>query len=404
MTLDAAIAADPHANQQTTPQSRNLLAACLVHALHDGYTDSLYAFLPIWQAQFSLSYAGLAAIRALYSGTMGGLQIPAERLLNRHSARAALLLATVIAAMGFVVMALPLGVAGLCAGLAIAGTGSSIQHPRASSLVHETYGHTSKRPLGLYNFSGDLGKATLPALVAVLLPLIAWRPVAGFMAMLGLAMAGVLLRLVPVTRAAPRSADLSTGREGSPIGFVLLTAIGGLDTAIRMGYLLFLPFLVHQRGGTSATVGLALALLFIGGAFGKASCGWLGERVGVIGTVTITETATALLILATSVTGLVSTLALLPLLGVVLNGTSSVLYGTVPDLAPRGDHGRGFAIFYTGVTGSGGLAPILYGTVADHSSQNVGIMATAATAALILPLVLALKPFLQPSRLERPTP
>jgi MFS family permease len=87
-------------------------------------------------------------------------------------------------------------------------------------------------------------------------------------------------------------------------------------------------------------------------------------------------------------------LVALPLLGVVLNGTSSVLYGTVPDLAPKGDIGRGFALFYTGVIGAGGLAPIAYGAIADHASQTAGIVAAALTALLILPLVLALRPSL----------
>ena len=27
------------------------------HALHDGYTDLIYVMLPIWQAEFGLSYA-----------------------------------------------------------------------------------------------------------------------------------------------------------------------------------------------------------------------------------------------------------------------------------------------------------------------------------------------------------
>jgi MFS family permease len=164
-----------------------------------------------------------------------------------------------------------------------------------------------------------------------------------------------------------------------------------------MGYLLFLPFLIHARGGTSATIGLGLALLFIGGAFGKATCGWLGERLGVIGAVIATEMATALLIVATVFTPLTATLLLLPLLGVVLNGTSSVLYGTVPELAPGGDAGRAFALFYTGVIGSGGLAPIAYGAIADHSSQTVGVLAAAATAAHIAPMALRLGPSLKRS-------
>ena len=161
-----------------------------------------------------------------------------------------------------------------------------------------------------------------------------------------------------------------------------------------MRYPLFLPFLIHARGGTEATVGVGLALLFIGGALAKAVCGWLGQRLGVVPSVVTTEAATALLMIATLFFPLVVTLALLPFLGVVLNGTSSVLYGPVPDLAPKGDTGRAFALFYTGVIVMGGFAPIAYGVIADHTSWAIGISASALTAAIIIPLVLALRPAL----------
>ena len=117
----------------------------------------------------------------------------------------------------------------------------------------------------------------------------------------------------------------------------------------------------------------------------------------MVGAVVATEAITAALIATTLFTPLTPLLVVLPALGVVLNGTSSVLYGTVPELAPRGDTGKAFAIFYTSVIGSGGLAPIVYGAIADHSSQTVGILAAAATAAMIVPLVLFLRPHLRPA-------
>jgi len=256
--------------------------------------------------------------------------------------------------------------------------------------VTQTYAPAARRPLGVYNFSGDLGKAAIPALVALLLPILAWRSVAGLLAGLGMAVCVALWTLAPrIVAASPEDAKAVAQAGGRP-GFGWLMTIGAFDTATRMGFLLFLPFLIHARGGGSAAVGMALAVLFIGGAFGKATCGWLGERLGVIGAVVVTESATALLIVASLFTPLGPTFVLLPLLGVVLNGTSSVLYGTVPDLAPGGDHGRAFALFYTGVIGAGGLAPIAYGAVADHSSRTVGVLAAAATAALIVPMALML--------------
>jgi FSR family fosmidomycin resistance protein-like MFS transporter len=371
---------------------RSLIAACLAHALHDGYTDGLYAFLPVWQSQFGLSYAGLAIVRALYYASMGGLQMPANKVLRGISPRAALTASTLIAAAGFLVMAAPLGFGGLCVGLVVAGMGSSIQHPRGSLLVTRTYPEGSRRPLGIYNFAGDLGKAAIPAAVALLLPILAWRPIAGILALLGLCVGVALVTLLRQgeCKSGPDDAETAAG-VGGQSGFAWLMTIGAFDTATRMGYLLFLPFLIHSRGGTSASVGLGLALLFIGGAFGKATCGWLGERVGVIGAVVATETATAVLIVATLFTPLTPTMLLLPLVGVFLNGTSSVLYGTVPELAPAGDDSRAFALFYTGVIGSGGLAPIAYGAIADHSSRTIGVLAAAATAALIVPMALRLR-------------
>jgi FSR family fosmidomycin resistance protein-like MFS transporter len=381
-----------------TPQRRALAGACLAHLLHDGYTDALYALLPVWQSNFGLSYAGLAVVRALYSGTMGGLQLPADRLAARFSPRAALAWATFIAAAGYLVVSLPLGFPGLCIGLIVAGTGSSVQHPRASMLVTAMFGKSLRRKLAIYNFSGDLGKAIFPAFVALLLPFVAWRPVVGVMALAGLATGFALLAVLPrlpAVASAEREADFG-GQDGR--GFTLLVVIGAFDTATRMGFLLFLPFLIRAAGGREAMIGIGLALLFAGGALGKACCGWLGERLGVMWGVIATEAATSAFIVAVLMSPLAVMLILLPLLGVVLNGTSSILYGTVPELARKGEAGRAFALFYTGVIGAGGLAPIAYGAIADHFSRSVGVLAAALTAFAIIPMVAALRPYLREGR------
>lgn len=139
---------------------------------------------------------------------------------------------------------------------------------------------------------------------------------------------------------------MKAGKYGR--GFMLLLAIGILDTSVRMGLLTFLPFLLQVKAASLPASGLALSLVFIGGAAGKFLCGWLGERLGLLRTVLLTEGGTALGILAVLILPLGPTMIVLPLLGVMLNGTSSVLYGTVPDLAPSGQSEHAFALFYTG--------------------------------------------------------
>jgi predicted MFS family arabinose efflux permease len=104
------------------------------------------------------------------------------------------------------------------------------------------------------------------------------------------------------------------------------------------------------------------------------------------------------LIIAVMLSPLLAAMILLPLLGVMLNGTSSVLYGTVPELAAADRTERAFALFYTGTIGSGAIAPVLYGFLGDHIGVHGATIATALTALVILPLALVLRPHLE--RLE----
>jgi FSR family fosmidomycin resistance protein-like MFS transporter len=384
---------------------RTLAVAGTAHALHDGYTDLIYILLPVWQTEFALGYGALALLRGFYTGAMAALQIPAGRLAERSGGRLVLALGTALAALGYTLAGISAGVLSLCAALALSGAGSSTQHPIASAAVARAYGAASRGPLGTYNFTGDLGKAAIPALTALLLTLMPWRQSLWLLALLGLLVA-ILIALVmpvampPVGRARPQAgADIAGANTGQPGrgGFPLLFAIGVLDTGVRMGLLTFLPFLLQAKGASLPTVGLAFALVFAGGAAGKFACGWLGGRVGVLRTVLLTEGGTAACILAVLALPLALALPLLPLLGVMLNGTSSVLYGTVPELAPAHRAERAFALFYTGTIGSGAISPVLYGVIGDALGPNLATVATAATALAIFPLAFALAPHLAPA-------
>ena len=75
----------------------------------------------------------------------------------------------------------------------------------------------------------------------------------------------------------------------------------------------------------------------------------------------------------------------------MLNGTSSVLYGTVPELAPTEDVGRAFAVFYTGVIGSGALAPIVFGMIGDHAGRAPGVLAATSAALATISVVLLMR-------------
>jgi MFS transporter, FSR family, fosmidomycin resistance protein len=384
--------APPH----RTRAARTLTVTGVNHALHDGYTDLIYVLLPVWQTEFALSYGLLALLRGLYAGTMAGLQIPVGRIAERIDGKIILTLGTALSALGYVFAGLCGGVLGLGLALALSGAGSSTQHPIASAAVSRIYGRAARGPLGVYNFTGDLGKAAIPALTSLLLVIMSWRHTLLLLGFAGLLMAICLGLLMPAVGKGHSSKATASPRRptGSRGGFQWLLCIGILDTAVRMGFLTFLPFLLRDKGASLPTSGFALAMVFIGGAAGKFTCGWLGERIGTLRIVLLTEGGTAACMLAVLALPLAPAIVVLPLLGVMLNGTSSVLYGTVSELVPPHRIERAFALFYTGTIGSGAIAPVLYGLLGDAVGPTMATAAVAATAMAICLPALALTPYL----------
>ncbi|KVU59025.1 hypothetical protein WK69_28470 [Burkholderia ubonensis] len=380
----------PDAGDAST-RRRSLWAACGAHAVHDGLTDVIYVLLPIWQAQFGINYAQVGLLRGAYSGMMAGFQLLASRAAGRWGRKRLLVGGTALAGLAYLVAGQAGGLAVLLIALVLGGLGASTQHPLASSMVTDAYeaGGGIKEALSQYNFSGDIGKTLIPGLIGLLLTVVTWRTSATLIGLLGVVSAVLMAWLIPAqhaARAARKAAPGAAGGAGSPAGLRALLATGTLDSAVRMGFLTFLPFLLKSKGAGTAGIGLALTLLFVGGAFGKLLCGYLGARIGMMKTVWLTESATSLLILFAVFAPLVAMMAMLPLLGLALNGTSSVLYGVVPELAGAGRRDQAFALFYTGTIGGGALAPVVFGRLGDVAGVPAALIALAVLLLLTLPL------------------
>jgi MFS family permease len=375
----------------TAVRRRSLIAACSAHAVHDGLTDLIYVLLPIWQAQFSISYALVGLLRGSYSGMMAGFQLLASRMAKRWGRERMLVGGTALAGVAYLIAGQAGGLTVLLIALLLGGLGASTQHPLASSLITDTYeaGGGVKEALAQYNFAGDIGKTLIPGMVGLLLAVVSWQASVTLMGLLGLAAAGMLWWLIPArdeqVSSKGKAAKAITG-TGSATGLRALLLTGTLDSAVRMGFLTFLPFLLKSKGAGTAGIGLALSLLFVGGAFGKLLCGYLGARIGMMKTVWITESATSLLILLAVWLPLVGMMAMLPLLGLALNGTSSVLYGVVPELASAGKREQAFALFYTCTIGGGALSPVLFGRLGDVAGVSTALITLAAILLFTLPL------------------
>ena len=372
------------------------------HAVHDGFTDLIYVLLPTFQAEFGLSYAQTGLVKAIYSGSLALCQTPAVWLAGHAGARTVLAGGTAATALGFLLAGAGTSFAALIVALAVMGIGASVQHPIASDIVAEDNRDSGTRQaLSRYNFAGDIGKVIFPLLVALLLGILSWRAVSVAMGIFGLAAAAAIAVALsrPVAAKKAKIADSGRPRTGPwhhPGAFAALLSIGIIDSATRMSFLTFLPFLLMAKGAAASTIGLALSLVFAGGACGKLVCGWLATRIGATRTVFLTETLTAIFIIALPFVDLVPALLALPLLGAALNGTSSALYGSVPELAGPAKQRHAFAIFYTGTIGAGAVSPVIYGAFSDQIGVAAMMFIVGTIVMLTLPLAYLLGRLSQP--------
>jgi len=380
-----------------------LVNCCGAHALHDGLTDLLYVLLPVLAQVFSLNYWQVGLLRSVNKGAMAVLQLPAGLLSERMGERKLLAFGTACAGISYIWLGFAPGFIAILLALFFAGAGAAFQHPLSSSIISGAYPAEGRRiALGTYNFSGDVGKVAFAGSIGIILAAgFDWQmPVIGFgiLACICAAMILILLNNAGTGPTPQTDTDDSTGKRGNgwgirnQKGFIALCLIGIIDSSTRSGFLTFVAFLMLERGIEQRWAVISVPLVAAGGMVGKFACGYLSERLGVIRSVVITEVATGVGILLTLVLPPFAAFLILPLIGVVLNGTSTVLYGTVGDLVNPERVSRAFGLFYTLGSACGVLSPLGYGALADH----IGILAAVAVVGIVvltaLPLCIVLRP------------
>ena len=387
---------------RSIPPRRVLLFGSTTHILSDLFFALLIPLLPTIKNDLQLSYTEIGMLRSAFSGASAVLQIPAGFLAEHVGEFWMLLGGNAWVSIGLIGMAVMPGFWSLISMTIIGGLGGGTQHPLASSMVSRAYESSGRSSaVGTVNFAGDLGKMLAPASAAGLLLFGTWRTALWVVGAIGLFFmaAGIPLKskldLGKPLQQVSSSITEQNGSASKLSGFIVLTVIGILDNAVRNGALILFPFILIERGMTEGQITLMLFLLFAGGAAGKYVCGWLDERVGTIPLIWLTKGMTAALIISTLIAPAISLWPLALILGVGLNGTSSVLYATVAKFIPAQRRARYYGYFYTtneiGTVG----APLAYGLIADQMGLRTSILIMGVVTSLILPASLALSKHLK---------
>ncbi len=403
MTVTAAPDASSQAAAGKSQERKALAVAGGAHALHDGFTDLIWIALPIWQAEFGLSYAAAGALRTVFTGTMASLQIPSSMLAERLGPGVVLAVGTALAGLCYCLASIGDTFWWLVAALLLGGIGASTQHPIGSALVaHAFAGTRSLKALGAYNFSGDVGKVLLPATASALILIMPWRPAYGLLGLVGIAAAAVIYLLTPrfafgaehaETKPAGTADDAAAAAETARMrtGFRALLALGVVDSITRGGFFVLLPFVLTGKGAHVSAAGFALTLVFFGGAFGKLACGWFATRFGKVFTIAMSKVGTAIGMIAILLLPFEVDFVLLPILGVILNGVTTVTYGSVPDLVPPEKRTRAFSIFYTVTLAFLAAAPPASGFVGDLIGIPGAVIVVAVLTAATLPFAFLIR-------------
>jgi MFS family permease len=374
---------------------RFLFSYCAFHFIDDGFTDSFYILLPFLAAEFQLSYGQIGFLKGVFSGSTSLFQFPMSLLGERAGEITVVGFGVLGLAGGFILLSFATGYLTLILTFILAKGAGAGQHGLSSSVLSRVYEFSGRRAaMGTYNFAGDLGKVSLPFILTMLINIWGWRQAVFSLALGGGAAGGFLwwmtrnARVGLLTPQPVKREGEQKGRWGirnmSSFGFLL--AIGILDISVRNALLTFLPFLLLAKEIPLDQVGFALTLLFVGGAVGKFACGILAEWFGVIPMVIGTEALTALGIFALLFFPSPTIWFLLPFVGIVLNGTSSVLYATVAEIIPSASRSRGYGLYYAITLGSGAVAPLIFGLITDLRGLSFGIISAACLALVTIPL------------------
>ena len=383
-----------------TSKKLTLSACCFTHGIHDGLSSSVYVLLPILAQYFSLGFSQIGFIRSVYTGAMWLLEIPAGILSESLGERRLLVLGIIGTGIGYFAVSFTEGYYGVLLALFVAGCGAAFQHSLCSSLISKSFGEPERRiALGSYNASGDIGKLVFTLVASLLLGIgVGWQTITLGYGLLAVAVAFTIWILLGAKRTGKLSSIKLKEIVGSNgwgikdrLGFTNLAAIVFLGSLIQDGFLVFITFVMIEKQVSTGLVAFAVAATLSGGICGKYAGGLLAARIGVIRSIVLFELLTAIgILLVFYAQGNVS-FFLLPLVGVFLQGSSSITYGTVSNLVHTKQQSRGFSIIYTIASSASFVGPAIFGLIIDLLGFKVMMTIMATLALVTLPLCYLLK-------------
>lgn len=378
-----------------TKSKTTLFASCTTHGIQDGLSAAIYVLLPILAQTFGLNYGQVGLFKGAKSLVQSLLEVSSGLACERFGERRVLVFGLMMSGFGYILLSFAQTPNIILFCFLILGVGGAYHHAPSSALVSRAYAiDKRRRALGFYNSSGDAGKLTFTALISMAtIAAVSWQSVAfGY----GLISAGVAVviywglkrigigGLIPHASKPEESKKLGWGILDRPRLSALLSTIL-MDSMVQSGVLTFVAFAMIAKDVPIYVATFAAVLVLTGGMFGKAVCGFLADRIGVRAAFTTLQSLTALGLVVLVFASSTAAFILLPVLGIVLQGTSSITYVIVNDLIHPERTARGYSLIYTTTSAAAVIGPFGFGLIGDRYGieTTMLVMAFVAIAAIL---------------------
>jgi FSR family fosmidomycin resistance protein-like MFS transporter len=375
------------------PHVRVVGVVSAAHFVSHYYIILLAPLLPFVRAEYGVSYTEIGFAFAAFNVVSAVLQTPAGFLVDRLGARIPLIGGLLFGACAFALVGLLDSFWVMVAMFAVAGIGNAVYHPADYALLsHAVPAERVGQAYSIHTFAGMLGSAVAPPSLLIMQSLWGWRGAFIGAAVLGFAVAALLLAIHDNSGARSSSQPSRADQAKSLNGWRLLMTSAIL---LNLGFFVLLALMsggvynysVVALGalyGTSVTVAnAALTAFLLLSTVGVLAGGLLVARTSRHGTVA----AICLAGIALSV-GLIAKIELGQLLLITAMCAAGFLFGImmpsrdmiVREATPAGSFGKVFGFVTTGFNIGGIVSPLIFGAIMDHGAPRLVFLGVAACA------------------------